>query len=386
MTKLKPLTYSTMLAICATAPTMAMATYQLYGRVQAEFNGEGISGVTAPVDGIGVDDDAGASHWGIRGEEDLGGGLAAFTRLEFGIDPADNDAEFNREQYIGLKGAFGSLSVGRQEAPYKYYGGVSYDPFARTHIQARRAGGMSGNANGFGHNGYVSNSIVYQSPDLWGMQMAVLLMPDETSAGTEGDMDYSIGLRYRLGSMMEAIVAHNHLNTAASQPDERMTKIGGKLVLGIHTLTAQYEWIENASSGTGNNAGAATGASFFGPYSGIGTCPATTTGARCTNGLNGGTDGTIWFASYQMKLGNFTVGGALGKTEADNVPATPSTPRGIGNEVFFWSAGMIYNFSKSFNLFVGWAESDENLDLGSNAARVIGSDRDVWTVGMRKDF
>lgn len=382
---IKKLACLTTLTALTAFPLLAAADYKLYGRVQAEFNGEGVSGVSAPADGIGVDDDALSSYWGIKGQEKISDNLAVFTKLEFNIDPADNNAEANWEQYIGIQGGFGSIALGRQQSPYKYHGGVSYDPFYGTHLQARRAGGMSGNANGFGHDGFVSNAIVYKSPEIFGASVDIMLMPDETSAGTDGDMDYSIGVDYKMGPM-QAIVAHNRLNTAAGQPDEIMTKLGGKLEMELfglkHIFAGQFEWIENSTAGTGNNAGTATGASFFGPYSGIGTCPAVTTGAVCADGrLNGGVDGTIWFAGYQMKLGNFNIAVEFGHTESENNPGEE------GNEVEFWAAGLIYNFSKHFSMFTGWSESDTNLDyLGSDAVRVTGSDRDVWTIGMRKDF
>lgn len=84
------------------------------------------------VDGIGADDDsvlrmptlAGsfASRWGMRGSEDLGGGLKAIFHLEggFGADSGVFQQStgsltriFGRQQYVGLQGAWGEVTMGR---------------------------------------------------------------------------------------------------------------------------------------------------------------------------------------------------------------------------------------------------------------------------------
>lgn len=61
----------------------------------------------------------GTSRWGVRGSEDLGGGLKANFQLEGGINPdlgssAQSGRLFGRNATVGLEGAFGSLKIGRQ--------------------------------------------------------------------------------------------------------------------------------------------------------------------------------------------------------------------------------------------------------------------------------
>ena len=59
------------------------------------------------------------SRWGIRGVEDLGGGLRATFNLESGIN-ADTGASanavtyFDRASTVGLAGAWGGVTLGRQ--------------------------------------------------------------------------------------------------------------------------------------------------------------------------------------------------------------------------------------------------------------------------------
>lgn len=56
------------------------------------------------------------SRWGLRGSEDLGGGLKANFQLEagFSADTGVAGNGFNRTSKVGLSGAFGSIEMGRQ--------------------------------------------------------------------------------------------------------------------------------------------------------------------------------------------------------------------------------------------------------------------------------
>jgi predicted porin len=62
------------------------------------------------------------SRFGFKGTEDLGGGLKAVFRLEAGFNPdtggmSDSGKLFNRQSYVGLGGAFGQVTLGRQYTP-----------------------------------------------------------------------------------------------------------------------------------------------------------------------------------------------------------------------------------------------------------------------------
>jgi predicted porin len=62
-----------------------------------------------------------ASRLGVRGEEDLGGGLSAIYQYEFGVDITEGGTGFNsnRPKWVGLKGSsWGSVTAGTQWTPY----------------------------------------------------------------------------------------------------------------------------------------------------------------------------------------------------------------------------------------------------------------------------
>ena len=60
-----------------------------------------------------------SSRWGIKGQEDLGGGLEAGFVLEQVLDLASGAAEggFNRQAYVSLAGGFGELRLGNVLTP-----------------------------------------------------------------------------------------------------------------------------------------------------------------------------------------------------------------------------------------------------------------------------
>ena len=74
-----------------------------------------------------------SNYWGLKGSEDLGGGMKANFQLESGIDTntGSSVAGFTRVSTVGLSGNFGEIKIGRDYTPlYSVIG--SADVFART--------------------------------------------------------------------------------------------------------------------------------------------------------------------------------------------------------------------------------------------------------------
>ena len=74
------------------------------------------------------------SRWGLKGSEDLGGGLSAVFRLENGFNlwngqQSNPNSLFSRMAYVGLSSSqYGTLTVGRQNTPLFDVMGNVYDP------------------------------------------------------------------------------------------------------------------------------------------------------------------------------------------------------------------------------------------------------------------
>lgn len=117
---------------CAWAQTPA-ASINVYGFIDASVRYQhGAEGAAvAVVDGSEYG--WAGSRWGISGSEDLGGGLSAIMNLENGFAIDTGEARqggrlFGRTAFVGLRGRYGELTLGRQYNALYYTGSWHSDP------------------------------------------------------------------------------------------------------------------------------------------------------------------------------------------------------------------------------------------------------------------
>jgi predicted porin len=154
---------------------------------------------------------ASASRLGFRGSEDLGGGMAAIFTLESGfrIDTGelDNAATlFNRQAFVGIKSAAGTLTLGRQYTPYhSTLTGVA-DPFGA---------GLAGTAKNLfpdsGSNVRTSNILMYAMPATRGVTGELAYSAGEQVAASAG-RQLGAALGYAAGKL-NVRLAFNHKNS-----------------------------------------------------------------------------------------------------------------------------------------------------------------------------
>jgi predicted porin len=110
-----------MLAMSATGPVFAQSSITLYGVVDTglEFitHATPQGGTLTRFPSISAGDLP--SRWGLRGSEDLGGGLKAVFTLESGFAPGtgtslQNGRLFGRQSFVGFSGSWGQVTLGRQ--------------------------------------------------------------------------------------------------------------------------------------------------------------------------------------------------------------------------------------------------------------------------------
>lgn len=123
------------------------------------------------------------SRFGIKGEEDLGNGLAAFYKYENRI----GGTLTTNKLYAGLKGGFGSVSFGIQNLPNDSLGNYA-DPFnaltpeaGTKEVGLDRNGKVEVTTTGRLAKTSSSSSLVYWSPDMSGFQIGVGLEADGTA-------------------------------------------------------------------------------------------------------------------------------------------------------------------------------------------------------------
>lgn len=157
------------LAVLATSgAAMAQSTFTLYGIADASIEHIKGNGSINRLTSGGLN----GSRFGLRGSEDLGGGLKGVFQIEngFNIDNgtlAQGGRLFGRQAYLGLEGSFGTVRLGRQ---YSSIGNVAdmvgtkgYDVLA---VTKTLSGGNNGGALTDVYR--VDNAATYRTPSMAG--------------------------------------------------------------------------------------------------------------------------------------------------------------------------------------------------------------------------
>jgi predicted porin len=112
-------------ATMACGPTLAQSGVTLYGNVDASVvTASGIGAASERRNSFGEGNWA-PSVWGVKGTEDLGGGMRAHFRVEGGFSSANGaianggtTGVFSRQANVGISGVFGSVTAGLNQSPF----------------------------------------------------------------------------------------------------------------------------------------------------------------------------------------------------------------------------------------------------------------------------
>ena len=126
-----------------------------------------------------------SSRLGFKGTEDLGSGLKAMFNIEAGValDTGASDAAlFGRRAVVGLSGAFGSLTLGREYSPVA-------DVAKETDIFGQGFYGSNLNAFTAGRlTRRLSNSVNYRTNTMGGFKAGLAYSAGEASTGPSGTL------------------------------------------------------------------------------------------------------------------------------------------------------------------------------------------------------
>jgi predicted porin len=267
--------------LAASGAAMAQSSVTLYGVADAYVASKKVNKVTTNGSALVLSNQRQAlvetaglsgSRWGMKGSEDLGGGLNAVFTLEAGYNidtgaAADSASTFNRQAFVGLSSnSFGTVALGRQYGAYDGIKGSffsaqgnspSFDAtngvtFSQADIaavdayetalaptaaqataaaavltkQAGRIGAWTGYAARF------NNSVSYTTPSFSGFKGSVVYgFGENKTATTDATENISVGLSYANGPIGVAL---------AYQQDELATNfkltntgIGGYYDFGV---------------------------------------------------------------------------------------------------------------------------------------------------------
>lgn len=234
-------------AVAATGAAFAQSSVTLYGVADI-----GITDTNAPGTKLKLDSSAtmnhGTSRWGIRGTEDLGGGLKAGFNFEAGLSLDDGKTGqsggnyFSRAAYMTLSGGFGELSMGRRLNP-AFYTAAAWE--------LTGAANYSAVVSQFGavlRGVRFSDMIMYTSPSFSGVtvQFGHVLKGD---AGVGAINDLS--LRYAQGPLSVAFDYNKQSNVPGSNKH-----LGASYDFGGFKLAGA--WIDPAGTAKGFSIGGST--------------------------------------------------------------------------------------------------------------------------------
>ncbi|WP_414441252.1 porin [Burkholderia sp. 22PA0106] len=187
------------------------------------------------------------NRWGLRGREDLGGGLQAVFVLESGFRPGtgalgQGGREFGRQAYVGIGSqAWGTVTLGRQYDALKDL----LQPLSADNVWGT-VNVTPGDLDNYDNSGRVSNAIKYTSPSRDNLKLVAMY----AFGGAAGDISMgqtaAVAGTYKFGGVTLGagyyIAKFNPGNTAFNTSDV----INNSLASGAYALAAQSLQIARA--------------------------------------------------------------------------------------------------------------------------------------------
>jgi predicted porin len=376
-----------------------------------DFTGWGVSRGNSYIPG-----ESRANRVGVKGSEDLGGGLKAIYQVEFGINLSDtNDNIVNnadtismRNSFVGLAGGWGTFLVGRHDTPLKISTG-KLDLFSDTMADYNGTVGF--------HDVRADNTITYISPSFAGFQLAgSAIAPGGATAidGVESTETDSIAEAWSIAGIYKngpfyASAAYESLGSDHFM-DQRTVELGKagcvdptdgsptsscsyvnddwtkwRVGLGIldwngFTLTGIYE--DQSDRPLGQTWSPITTIDPDGVIETVGAFP------------NGVRDISLWQIQAAYAFGNNTikamygagdrddVRGVVGLGEADN-PTVVNLGRRDNGDYSTWAVAFDHNFSKRTRAYALYTQVDDDVEDGVRAA---GNSWSGFSLGMIHSF
>lgn len=311
------------IATTLATPVVVRAEATMYGQVRVASQYHSRENYN---DSWGMQDHS--SRFGLKGEEDLGGGLKGIFQLEFGVDVGTgfggkdaSNGNFigQRNSYVGLGGGFGTILAGRHDTPFKL-STMKLDFFQDTNVDSdtnfggditdtRRLNAMGvGLLDGL----RVDGAIAYISPNLAGLTLMGAVVQTAAFDNSFDDSDsgagaYSLAATYSNGPWFASAgyetLSPDNLGVSNNAEDYDKWRLGVG-ILDFNNISASFVYEERTNT-------------FF----------------------IDGADTSSWQASLAYDLmGGLKLKGMFGKYDGANDMGDP--------DFTTWAAGLQYNLSK----------------------------------------
>jgi len=174
------------------------------------------------------------SRIGFKGVEDLGGGVKTIFDLESSISPDTGSARssfWNRNAFVGVTGAMGTLKLGHQWNPADdymcgYFVCAYYSPFLMPGFYAI--------------SDYYDNSIKYTSPNYGGFEGALMYTLGEKSASKTAGNKVQLAVNYGAGPVGAGAVYFTEKDPSATGKSNKMVALGGSYDFGVAKARLGY--------------------------------------------------------------------------------------------------------------------------------------------------
>ena len=189
-----------------------------------------------------------------NGSEDLGGGLKANFKVSTAFDATfaasgvvaapTNQIFGNNDMYVGVAGGFGEVRLGR-----------TFNPVFAAGITANGTKGVTGYAtrgNTLDNVGvYVSNQLLYITPNMGGLQAQLSWAPKEvTTANTKNHM--GVMLSYSAGPLVANVaVANSTGGTGGAGSNKNFTMLAAAYDMKIARL--MFTWQDDGNQASNND-------------------------------------------------------------------------------------------------------------------------------------
>jgi predicted porin len=416
-------------------PSVSMAqssSVQIFGSLYIEYSnahqgqgGVGPSGTIANRSNVDFLQSSN-SELGFKGEEKLGGGLAAWFQCASTADfresgtPPNGTADgllCSRNSALGLKGTFGNLYIGRWNTPFKRtiavtnVGGNDTGIFGTAFLLT---GGSTSTTPGAPTTRATfkrreANTVFYDSPNLWGLQVMGAFSAANGTGTTGGTAAIdgataskprvlSLGAQYTRGPLYvsAAYERHNQFAAVGGENNDQGWHGGATYRWGPVLLGGQYTRQSFDNSGAGL----------------VGAAPGAPSGGATSARYSAWTLGADWaiVGPHGLRAAYTSVGDAKGNATILAAPGTATTNTLIagtyrpapclgptaataicdGTGASLAQIRYVYTLSKRTELDLGYVSLHNRTraaySLGGLSSPQIGTKQYAYAVGMHHSF
>ncbi|WP_462153808.1 porin [Pseudoalteromonas piscicida] len=178
-----------------------LSAFTFQANAEVDVYGKANVSVQSSDDGAGsvTEIKSNASRFGFKGSEKLDSGLEVIYKLEFQVDVSDADSKGDkdnitaRNQYVGLKGNFGEVVIGRNDTALKQSQG-KLDQFNDLEGDIKVL---------FKGENRLGDSISYKSPSFNGFRVLGSFIAEDSEEGENG---FSTALTYGDAGLKESTI------------------------------------------------------------------------------------------------------------------------------------------------------------------------------------